>query len=92
MQHRRLSRNVQAKTGAQFGSGGERTGWIYLRGVKLLRVTMPKVHRGEIDRRTAESMREQLHLTAANFEGLYDCPFGSSDFQAHLERVARGEA
>jgi hypothetical protein len=92
MQQRRLTRAVRQKTGAEFRSGSELNGWIYLDGVKLLRVTLPKVKGTDIDRGTARSIRDQLRLSDADFEGLYDCPFGSAQFRIHLERVARGEA
>lgn len=91
MQHRRLTRAIRSKTDVQFRSGGELTGWISFQGVKQLRVTLPKVKRGELDRRTADTIRDQLRLSESDFEGLYDCPYGSSQFQAHLERVSRGE-
>ena len=81
---------IERKVRPDFRNGAERSGWISYQGRKMLFVTIPKIHRGDLHPKTANSIRKQLQLSSAEFEALYDCPLTFDDFQRHLARLATG--
>ncbi len=78
--------------GAIQGTGKERNCWAVLDGRKVLRVTYPKVHRGDLKPGTRNSIRKQLRLEPNEFEQFLDCSMTSTDYESHLRLlIDRGE-
>jgi len=81
----RLTKSVEEKVpGAERRSGHERNIWAVIDGKRVLRVTLPKVHSGEVPVGTAESIRKQLHLDKEQFPRFADCPMGGPEYEHHL--------
>jgi hypothetical protein len=74
-----VARALQQKLNLHFRSGKERNAWFHLDGVPVIRVTMPK-GRGQLAPGTAESIRNQVRLSRAEFLDLIKCPLKESDY------------
>ena len=64
-----------------FRHGSERTAWYTLDGKKVLRITVPTIHKDSIPKGTLSSIRKKTHLNKDEFERLVDCPLSSSDYE-----------
>ncbi len=82
--YRQVTSVFEQKLGIDFGTGSERTGWYYHSGIKVTRVTLPHVHKGDIPEGTLHSIRRQTLLTTPQFFDLLECPMTSSDYVAAL--------
>ena len=85
--HRQLTHAMDTKVTTSFGNGRERSAWIEYRGVKLLHLTIPKVHRNDVKEGTLRGIQEDLELADADFLDLCMCPFTREDFQRHLAMI-----
>lgn len=82
---------MEKKVRIPFGGGSERTGWYALDGIKLFRVTIPKIHKNDVTTGTANSIRNQLKLTGPQFGDLLRCPMSGSDYEQLIrEKLANG--
>jgi len=85
--YKKLTHAMESKVTDRFSSGRERSTWIQHRGVKLLRLTIPKVHPNDIPGGTLKSIKEDLELGDADFIDLCNCPFTRQDFERHLDAI-----
>lgn len=87
--YRQLTHALKHKAGVDPEATRERNEWIERGGKKLLRVTFPKVHRGDLPVGTENGIRRDLQLSRPEFIDFYACPMTAGDFEAHLERIAK---
>jgi hypothetical protein len=80
-----LIRALEQKVGLSFRTGRERNAWYVLDGKKVLRVTVPKDHKGTVGTGLADQIRKNLKLTKLEFKDLLACPITGSDY----ERIIR---
>lgn len=83
---RELRSGIERKLRLAFRAGSERNAWIQLDGRDVLRVTMPKVHKGDVPIGTLSEIRKQLALTREQFDRLIACPMSATDYE-NLIRV-----
>lgn len=65
---REVAHAIESKTLGEDGKGKERNRWILIDGVRVLRVTYPNSHSGDLKRGTLESIRKQLKLDPFDFK------------------------
>ena len=70
---------IDKKLRPEWRSGAEQTGWYYLGGKKILRVSVPR-GRGQLPPGTAHSIKKQLRLTTSQFADLVHCRLTGSDY------------
>lgn len=88
MKYRELTRAIEGKVPGTAPSGGhERNKWALIDGRKILRVTFPKVHGGDVARGTLNSIRKQLRLNTSEFEDFVDCSMTGPAYEAHLRAM-----
>ena len=78
---------MENKALVDFRSGSERSAWVVVDGKKATRVTMPKVHRGDIPPPTARSIRDQLAMSDDDFMDFVDCPMSGAQFADHMRTL-----
>ena len=82
---------LEGKLSLAFRGGKENTAWYVAGGKKLLRVTAPKSHKGNVPTGTLSNIRNQVRLTNQQFADLVRCPMAGSDYeQLMLEKVRQG--
>lgn len=87
--HRDLQRGIEHKLQLSFSSGSERNAWIQIDGRAVLRVTLPKVHSGDVREGTLGEIRKQLALTKAQFELLISCPMTGPQYEELIREKVR---
>jgi hypothetical protein len=76
---------METKVSSEWGTGRERVKWIERRGVKIFKVTIPKVHSGTVPQGTLNGIRADLGLSNEDFRNLCECPFTAEDFDEHAD-------
>ncbi len=61
--------------------------WAELDGRRLLRVTMPKRHPGDLKRKTLNSIRQQLKLDHEQFGDFVHCRLSLTEYETHLRTL-----
>lgn len=84
---RDLTRMCEGKLAIDFRDGDERTGWYYLDGKPLFRVTIPKIHRGDWGRRVQKHVFVQTRLTPDDYDDLVRCPMSASEFVVRVREL-----
>lgn len=83
----RVTRAVKKKSGVQFRSGSEQTGWVMLDDERVLQVTVPK-GRGDLPPGTENAIRNDLKLSREEFGLLVGCEMTGTEY-ARLLRDKR---
>jgi len=83
----KLADCLEYKLGIDYGKGHERTGWYILQGKKILRVTVPKGHSGEVSPKIINKVIGSLRLNREEFRLLYNCPWTSSDYEKKIRNL-----
>jgi hypothetical protein len=84
--YRELTHAMESKVTPDWGSGRERVATIERHGIKLLQVTIPKVHRRDsVPLGTLKHIQSDLELSPEEFDGLCQCWFDRDDFLGHLD-------
>lgn len=87
MKNRKLTQVLDSKLpSATTGSGKENNRWVVLDGKKVLRVTYPKGHSGDVKPLTLKSIREQMKLEKEDFEQFVECKMSGADYEVHLRK------
>lgn len=85
--HKKLKDCLEKKLGIDFGSGSELCGWYCLDGKKVLRVTVSKAHRTDVNPRTLNRTIGSLKLTKDEFRDLYRCPMYGSTYEQKIRQL-----
>lgn len=86
---RELRQGIEQKLRLRFRGGSERNAWFQLDGRAVLRVTMPKIHKGEVRDGTLGEIRKQLALTKPQFELLISCPMTGPEYESLIREKIR---
>ena len=62
------------------GSGKENNVWVVVGGKKILRVTYPSGHSGDVKRGIEKAIRQQMKLDAEQFESFVECHMSETDY------------
>jgi hypothetical protein len=65
-------------------SGHELNVWAEIDGRRVLRLTVPKVHGGDVPAGTVASMSKQLRLSAEQFRDLAQCRMTGAEYERHI--------
>jgi hypothetical protein len=84
---REVSHAIESKVPGETGNGKERNRWAVVDGVKVLRVTYPNSHSGDLKIGTQESIRKQLHLGRKEFEEFVKCTMTQTEYIEHLRSL-----
>ncbi len=82
--YRQVTAALEQKLGIDFGPGSERSGWYYHQGVKITRITLPHIHRGDIPTGTLHEIRKQTLLSTPQFTDLVECPMTSVGYIGYI--------
>lgn len=82
--YREVTRTFENKLSIDFGTGGERNGWYLHGGKKIVRITLPHIHRGDIPKGTLNNIKNQTRLSSREFEELVDCTMSDADYETAL--------
>jgi len=84
---REVAHAIESKTLGEDGKGKERNRWILIDGVRVLRVTYPNSHSGDLKRGTLESIRKQLKLDPVRFQAFIKCTMSGPAYDEHLRQL-----
>lgn len=86
LKYREVTGAIEKKVPGPRTSGGhERNRWAVINGMRVLRVTFPKIHTGDIPPGTLNSIRKQLRLDRMRFDAFVDCSMTGTEYEAHLQ-------
>jgi hypothetical protein len=64
--------------------GSETNKWVVINGRRVLRITYPKKHGGDVPRGTLRSIRDQAKLSDEQFNALASCTMSGAAYAEHL--------
>lgn len=87
IKYRKLTHVMENKALVGFRAGAERNAWIVVDGKKATRVTIPKIHSGDIPVGTVRSIQSQLSMSEPDFMDFVDCPMSGAQFADHMRTL-----
>ena len=83
-----MTRCLENKLEIDFGKGKHPTGWYFLDGKKILRVTNLKSHGGSsLSIGVATRIKNSLKLNSRELIDLYNCPMSGRDFENKIRNM-----
>jgi hypothetical protein len=84
---RRVASVLDNKLPGKARSGSENNKWVEIDGKKVARVTYPMGHSGDLTPGTANSIRNQMLLTQAQFYEFIGCRLTQSNYEQLLRSM-----
>lgn len=85
---KKMTNCLEKKLGIDLRSGKHPTGWYYLDGKKILRVTNVKSHGGEnISVGVAQRIKNSLKVSTEELNMIYECPMSGKEYEEKIRSM-----